>query len=430
MEFSFIKKKKILKDGEINEQPISIVLKSNFSQSIDFILKEGNIEYENTLITILKAIEYEELNKLISIIKYSDKTKYLEFLNASKKLSIYNSTQKIYRYGFKTRIEDAFFKLYNDAKNSLNTGDLVTFLIKQYSYYQKTESEILIPAINLILDEIIIGLKQNIHLLKQELNNQSYLPISKAIYAFLIFPKKEGMNKFKNIIRKDLNYKNNSGFQYEYFVTVDRFFSRLDLDYIPYIESMPEKHDVILAKKSNSITKSEISNIIDKDDFFNINVPLINYDPDKLINPNTDFDNIIDFTKILSALFNFFYFKNYNQKLPFDLGKVFIENITQPYSKYPDDVLIRTREILKKMFSQDSEFKNLFFTFLYVEKEAERINGWVNKFPKLLNQYLGGLEKLKESTIKKHFFNSTNNPIIGLQKEINDFIEKNLNITF
>ncbi|MDD7915470.1 hypothetical protein [Polaribacter ponticola] len=138
---------------------------------------------------------------------------------------------------------------------------------------------------------------------------------------------------------------------------------------------------------------------------------------------------MIDFTKILSALFEYFYSKNYNQKLKIDLGKVFIENITQPYSKYPDHILIRTREILKKMFTNDSEFKKLFFAFLYTEKEADRINGWVNKFPKLLNHYLGGLENLKEGTIKKHFFNNNNNPVVGFQKEINDFIENKINIT-
>ncbi|QXP64362.1 hypothetical protein [Polaribacter sp. HaHaR_3_91] len=414
---------------KVNEQPKCIVLNNYIIQTVDFILKEDNIDYKNTLITILKVIKYEEFDEIITTIKYSDKTKYKELIKASENLSIYNDTLKNYRYGFKTRIEDDFLKLHNDSKDSLSTGDLVAFLLNQHSYYKKINSEIIVPAINLILDEIIISLKQNIPLLKQEINHQSYLPISKAIYVFLISPKKEAINKFKNIIRKDLDYKNNSDFQYEYFVTVDRFFNRLDLDYIPYIENIPEKHDFKLGKKSNSITKPDISAIIDKDDFFNINIPLINYDTTKLINPNTDFDNMVDFTKILSALFEYFYSKNYNQKLKFDLGKVFIENITQPYSKYPDDILIRTREILKKMFANDSEFKKLFFTFLYVEKEADRINGWVNKFPKLLNHYLGGLENLKEGTIKRYFFNTEKNPVIGFQKEINDFIEKELNIT-
>lgn len=425
MGFNFLKKKSKLNNAKVSEQPSCIAFNNYMSQTTNFILNEDNIDYKNTLITILKTVKYEELDEIINTIKFKDKTKYEELLLASKDLFSYKAIQKSNSYNCVTRIENDFFKLYNDARDSLNTGDLVAFLIKQHYYYKKKiNSEIIVPATNIILDEITVSLKQNIPLLKQEINHQPYLTISKAIHVFLIFPKSEAVNKFKNIIRKDLDFKNNSGFQYEYFVTVDRFFSRLGLDYIPKIKSISESFDIILEEKCNSITKSEISDIIDKDDFFNVNVPLINYDTTKLINPNTDFNKIEDFTKILSALFKYFYSKNYNKELKFDLGKVFIENITQPYSKYPDDVLIRTREILKKMFTNDSEFKKLFFTFLYVEKEAGRINGWVNKFPKLLNHYLGELEKLKEGTIKKHFFNNTNNPVIGFQKEINDFIEK------
>ncbi|WP_405611519.1 hypothetical protein [Polaribacter sp. Asnod1-A03] len=408
---------------KVNEQPKCIVLNNYIIQTVDFILKEDNIDYKNTLITILKAIEHEELDEIITTIKYNDKTKYIELVKASENLSIHNDTLKNYRYGFKTRIEDDFLKLHNDAKDSLSTGDLVAFLLKQYSYYKNINSEIIVPAINLILDEIIISLKQNIPLLKQEINHQSYLPISKAIYVFLIYPKKEGMNKFKNIIRKDLDYKNNSDFQYEYFVTVDRFFRRLGLDYIPYIENMPEKHDVILAKKSNSITKSEISAIIDKDDFFNVNVPLLNYKAKDLIIVDKNIKNLNEFTHSLSIIINHFYIVNNTSKLDFDLGAVFIENITKPYPIYPDDVLIRTREILKEMFSKVDNFKLYFFYYIYEQKDFKNLPGWVNKFPPLLANYLGELDKFSQATIKKYFLPNEDNPVFNKNQKINDFIE-------
>ena len=43
----------------------------------------------------------------------------------------HNYTLKNYRYDLKTRIVDDFLKLHNDAKDSLNSGDLVAFLLKQ-----------------------------------------------------------------------------------------------------------------------------------------------------------------------------------------------------------------------------------------------------------------------------------------------------------
>lgn len=429
MEFSFLRKIKP-NNQKVNVQPKCIVLNNYIIQTVDFILKEDNIDYKNTLITILKVIKYEELDEIITTIKYSDKTKYEELIKASKKLTKYEDTKKNYRYHFKTKIEDVFFKLYNDAIISLNTGDLIAFLLNHYYYFQKETNEIITPISETLKTDIVLELIKNKALLVTEIEDQLFIPISKALYVFFLYDKKEALIKFKSIIRKKLDYKNYSMFELEHIQTTHIFFNRLGLDYIPKIGTSHKTSDLIIAKKSNSITESEISAIINKDDFFNVNVPLINYEPTKLINPNSGFDNMVDFTKILSALFEYFYSKNYNQKLKFDLGKVFIENITQPYPKYPDDVLIRTREILKKMFTNDSEFKKLFFTFLYIEKEADRINGWVNKFPKLLNHYLGGLEKLKETTIKKHFFNKKSNPIIGFQKEINDFIEKELNITY
>jgi hypothetical protein len=394
---------------KVNEQPKCIVLNNYIIQTVDFILKEDNIDYKNTLITILKAIKYEELDEIITTIKYSDKTKYKELIKASENLSNFNDTLKNYRYGFKTRIEDDFFKLYNDAKDSLYTGDLVAFLLKEYSYYKKINSEIIIPAINLILDEIIISLKQNIPLLKQEINHQSYLPISKAIYVFLIFPKNEGIIKFKSIIRKDLDYKNNSGFQYEYFVTVNRFFSRLGLLYIPEINIKPNEFDIVFTKENNSITKTEIFNEIDKADYFNKKIPLLNYDVKALMNPSKHFTNIKHFTSILSALFNDYYIKHYSVELSFDLGKVFIENITNPYPQYPDHVLIRTREILIKMLSSDIEFKFVFFGVLYMEKE-DGINKGVDKFCKILEAYLNKLNSFGFSSIKKNIYNTPKPP--------------------
>lgn len=428
MGFSFVKKIKISDNLENDGNLKSILLKNNVSQVVAFILNEDKVDYKTTLLTILESMSCEEIEESLSVIKSIDENKFEALLEASKELSRCEKGFNEGSYGFKTEIENSFFILYTEAKNSLSTGDLTAFLIKHYFYYNNKKNSILKPAINNLLQVIVIYLKQTIPLLRREIEGQLFLPISKTIFVFFLYDKTEAYNKFKNIIRKDLDVKNWSMFELEYFETVSRFFEKIGLDYIPKIDTVSGQFDIILTEESSSITKTEIFDKINKDDFFNRKIPLLNYQPQKLINPKTDIIKLEEFKVIISIIFNEFNPKG-SFKLNHDLGEVFIENITEPFPKYSDDVLIGTREVLKTMFSQNSEFKKYFFAFLYTEKESDKILGWVNKFPKILNHYLGGLENFSESTIKKYFFNNNDNPVIGFQKEINDFITKANNTT-
>lgn len=413
----------IKKHGVKTEEPYRLNIKSKASQAIDFILEKEKIDYKVTLRTILESLDYEEVEEVLTVIQRTDENKYFALLDASRDLRINNNFLKAYIHGFKTEIEDKFDLLYNDAKSSLSTGDLLAFLLKKYFHFKNKKLEVLKPATNDVLIEIEMLLIQNIALLKQEIGDQPYLPISKAIFVFLIYDKKEGLNKFKNIIRKNLEYKNHSIYQLEYFVTVDRFFDRLGLNYIPRIDTVSAQGDVVIAKKKISITKSIIYQEINKDDFFNNKIPLLNYNPKNLIIPRRNVRNLNRLTTEVSTLINV-HNEDKNGMNGYDLGKVFIENITQPFPKYPDEILIRTREVIKDMLTNNSEFKLLFFAYLYTEKEADRIPGWTNKFPQLFNDYLGGLENLRTSSIKKYFFNDESNPANSYQKQINDFLEK------
>lgn len=418
MEFSLLNKRK--------KKLSRLVLKSNTSQAIDYIIKEDKIDYKNTLMTIFKSLNCEEIEELLSTIKSIDKNKYEALLDASNELSIYNDSFREDVYGFETEIENNFLSLYSVAKSSLSTGDLIAFLLKYYFHYKKKRNKIIKPATNIALKEIVICLKRNKALLVTEINNQLYLPISKALFVFFLYNKEEASNKFKNIIRVDLKYKTTSLFELEYQDTADIFFDKLGLDYIPDIDTRAEKYDIVIAEKNKSISKNEISDEIDKNDFFNRKVPLLNFDPKKLINPKTNITgttNLKEFTKTISIIFNFFHTEN-KDDLNYDLGEVFIENITQPFPKYPDDVLIRTREILKKMFSENQEFSLIFLGFIFREFRAERLYAWSSKFPELLNEYLGNLDNFSKATIKKYFYHTKRNPIYSKDKIIETFIKK------
>lgn len=379
----------------------SILLKNNASQVVAFILQEDKVDYKATLIIMLESMTCEEIEESLSEINSVDKNKFEELLEASKELSICEKDSNECSYGFKTEIENSFFILYTVAKNSLSTGDLTAFLIKHYFYYNNKINRILKPAINNLLQEIVLYLKQTIPLLRREIDGQLFLPISRAIFVFFLYDKTEAYNKFKNIIRKDLDFKDWSMFELEYFETVSRFFEKIGLDYIPKIDTVSGQFDIILTEESSSITKTEIFDKINKDDFFNRKIPLLNYQPQKLINPKTDIIKLEEFKVIISCMFKDFYYNTHTHKLNFDLGKVFIENITNPYPNYSEDVLIRTREILKEMFLKDTGFKFVFFGFIYFTKE-NYLKKWPTKFPELLEAYLGKLNSFSESSNKKN----------------------------
>lgn len=425
MGYRFLKKRLTSTDTRTDKPLSRLVLKTNISQTVEFILKEERLDYKSALMTILKSLNYEEIEELLSIIKSTSQNKFEALLDASNDLIIYNTTLEEEIYTFETKIENSFYKLYLDAKASLSTGDLIAFLLKHYFHYKKKKNRILQPACNNVLSDIIVSLKECKALLTTEINGQLYLPISKALFVFFLYDKKEGTNKFKSIIRKDLFYKKTSLYELKYQVTANRFFNRLGLDYIPSIDTNSKKYDIVVTEKKTSISKEEIYNEIDKDDFFNRKIPLLNFDSKKLINPENDIKNLDEFTKTLSLLFNDFYrktnIKNEESITEYDLGEVFIENITQPYPKYPKEVLIRVREILKEMFLNDKDFKYSFFAIIYYLK-TYYLPGWTNKFPYILDNYLGRTKGLSYSSVKKRFLDVPENPIIPYLGKIKKYI--------
>lgn len=393
----------VKKEGHLS----SLILKTNISQAVDFILKEDRIDYKNTLKTIFKSMNCEEIEELLSIIKYSDINKYEALLRASNDLAEYNESVKGCIYAFETKIDNKFYALYNDAKNSLNTGDLIAFLLNRYFYYKKRRNKIIDPASNYILKDIVESLIEIKALLVPEIKHQLYLPISKALFVFFIYDKVEAFSKFKNIITKDLLHKNTTLYELEYQATANIFFDRLGLDYIPSIDISPEKNDIVISEKKKYINKEELLDEIDKDDFFNNKIPLSNFEHKKLINSKKNTKDLRELTKSLSLLFYDFYKKNDDFSQEYDLIEVFMENITQPYPKYSKEVLIRVREILKDMFLNNKDFKYSFFAIIFIAK----LPGWTNKIPKILSNYLGRTKGLGCSSIEKFFHGKSKNPI-------------------
>jgi len=425
MGFSFLKKKEVSVETEVLI-PKTLVLEDNVTQTVNFFKNEEEINYKKTLRVMLESLNLEEIEKVIYYLSIHENKKYSALLEVFQEMIGYGSNLEKPFYGFETKIKRDFSERYEEAKNSLSTGDLIALLLRFYFLYNENRDSIIKPVISEVLADVVRCIKENIPLLRAEIENQLYVPISKALFVFFLYNKKEALIKFKSIIRKDLINKRTTLPELEYIVTANRFFGRLNLDYIPRIDTVSEKFDLVLTDKEVSISKEEVYNEVDKGDFFNQKVPLLDFDASKLLNPRTNILNVDKFTKSVSRFFDIFYPYLDTGKLHFDLGEVFVENITQPYPNYSDEILIRTREILKEMFSRDEDVKLFFLGFIYTKITNNELINSGNKFSKIFNKYLEGLDKYSERTIKNYLIDSTENPFQKKKasKKLNNFSDR------
>lgn len=408
-----------------NQEPEKLVkLKTYEEQYIEFIYSHNKIRHDQLLKEILETLTLDQSNNFFLSLRKKHYQKYVGFLIASKKLSIVNKQMGFRVYGFESKTEKILIKQLDESKISLSTGDYLAFLIRKYFYYNSINCSILKPVANNAIIEIIVKLKQNTPLVRTELEGNLYLSLANALYVFFIYQKEKALNKFKNIILKDLKNKNFKSYQFQHNVTLERFFKRINLSYIPRIDTVNDKNGIIFTKAEKSINQSELLKIIDKEDFFNRKPPLQNYPADRLINISTDVKDFKTFSEIISKIFKKYACEK-DSAYEYDLGKVFLENISEPYPQYSPSVLIEVREILKEIF-KNSEFKKIFFCFIFLQHSDYKITSWVNKFPNILNSYLGGMEKYSVSSIKKHFYSDGNNPVNNnkAMKLYNDFMEE------
>lgn len=425
MGFSFLKKNNT-KVKEEFLKPKALTLKDNVTQVVDFFKNEEKIDYKETLMILLRSLNFKELKEVMFSL---ESNKYNNLFWASEELRIYNLIYKKFIYGFETKVKQDFLEKYEEAKISLNTGDLVAFLLKHYFLFTQNSDEVLEPVINNILLKVVVCLKENIALLEKEMNHQLYVPISKALYVFFLYDKKEGKCKFNNIIRRDLESKNTSLYELEYMVTANYFFDRLNLDYIPRIDTVSEKFDLVIADKEISISKEEVFNEVDKGDYFNKKVPLLKLEKKYLFN-NSKISKPKKTWLVLSTIINVFYEKTFDKKPSINIGDIFIETITNPYPKYSSYELIRTREILKEMFVLNDKFKIMFYSFFDDKKEDRSFNrnsfdAVRTKLPKILGEYFEGEDNFGATTVLKFLYEKNDNPVLDSIEEYQNFLKVN-----
>ncbi len=401
------------------------IYKDIFDQIIEYI--EDNyphIDYQNLAIILLKNKDEEAIEKILKyFINNLQIPKVAFYLKEEFYKLVNNDSGRLY-YTFKTKIEDQFDKDFKAAENSLNTGDQIAFLCGEYLKAEK-KSEItdfpLYQELQLTIGTIIA---KKIYVLKTTIESQNKIDISNSLHLFLLYEKEEATAKFSKIIQQDKDSRRNKDSVMHYWVMIDILMDRLATmdDFIPKITVTGKNGIIRFSNSKNSISREELNTIINKEDHFNSNVPLANFPPEKLLNPVKDFENYGKVENLFSTLFHeeitILKGKKYWEKINLDLGKIFLNTITEPYPSYQNYDLIRTREYIKELLhSGKSDFKNRFFRLIYDLKEKDATKRWNTKFPFIFNQYLK-IDGYSVATIRRFFRRDSENPIFYVEKEL------------
>lgn len=350
--------------------------------------KNTQHDYKSIAREILRKMSLTEIIDSMSYFQNFDKFTYSKLCEQFDLLGYLPSEKSKKSYGFETMIDQQFDKEYNSVRKISDTGVLMSFLIGKYVECRNNEHVFLEVAYQNLIHEIIILVKQQLPLLRSEINSQSFIPIQKALYVFFLFEKEDAFQKFKKIIRYDLKQRKTSNYHLEHFVNAELFFERLNLNYIPKIDSTTNNYDVLIGDHTLSITKNQIVDYLDSADFFNTKVPLVKLQHQYYINLQKDMIKHIQIKEILISFIK----EEVKLEVIRSIGgkniclvDIFISNISTPYSQYDDKILISTKNLLKRKF--DDAIMERFILLFYLFKEKGYLYNSTRKIPKILAEY-------------------------------------------
>lgn len=381
-------------------------LKTEKEQILDYLSSEQIVDYKVISMEILGKLSEEKIVEILLYLYQFHNSDYNKLCQSFKELEIKAGCDRLERtyFGFRKRMQEGVDLKIEEAQISLNTGDFIAFLISLYMRYSKKTAH---PEIKIVygeLQETIMGkLNQNIALLRSEIESKLYLPIQRALYMFFLYEKEEALVKFKIIIQKDINTRSFGFHEIEHFVNFDRFFNRLNLEYIPQIAMPGINYKEILATEKDSISKVDLKNILDRDDFFNSHIPLFDLSPGEYISAKNDITDYDDLKDILTTVFEKEFQLNILQEIngrTINIIDVFLDNITNAYSKYDKESLVHTRGILRSYIKNKENLLSFIILFRQLKDSKLLINS-TKKIQKIFSSYFGS--NVSISMINKYY---------------------------
>ena len=215
--------KQIDKSGllEKKSKENNLIVKPAFDQILNNLESvpnsNDNTDYYWITTEMKNHLNYKEVELLVDLTEnFSNRDAFLSALEKEK-------------YFWRNKIEFEYFKDIENAKLSLCTSDYLAFIIgKKYDLYLLMDKisfwnqtyKSLDSELNLII------LQENL-LCSLEGNQKAHVPVNYALSMFLLHNRDEALAQFKRILSSDRAHRLEVSHQAEYFLTVDKFFSRI-----------------------------------------------------------------------------------------------------------------------------------------------------------------------------------------------------------
>src|SRR5699024_4426664 len=254
----------------MNRMPEKFIYKNTFEQVIEYVQNSyPYIDYRNLTITLLKNADENEIESLFRHINDILLLPEVVFnlKEVIKNLAHNNGEGRIY-YGFKTKVEELFYKDLKAIENSLNTGDQIVSLCGEYAKAKYKSESLEFPLYNELMQIIGSIIANKIYVLRNAIESQSKIDISNAFHLFLLYEKEAATAKFLKVIKQDKASRRNNGSVMHYWVMMDTLLKRLGkgVEFIPKITVTGENGVVLFTTLENSISSKELDIIINEED--------------------------------------------------------------------------------------------------------------------------------------------------------------------
>lgn len=330
----------------------------------------AKLSYEDVQIVIKQLLHYKPINYELLL----EGIKQKSFVHVSK-------------------MQNELFDDISSARNSLDIGDFIAYLIGKKLKLSRSMSKEVEPYLDIssLLDHIDSKLIQTITELSYELADLETLPLKRVHYLFFIHPKAIAIDLFTKEVALKIAQSSNPNVDFGGLLTSSRFFERLQLEFIPNVSAANYKSTAIFENEDNEfITKDELFRKIDTQEWHHTLRPLAYLDSKYLINPEHD---VKDYTLLSKIMRDFF-----KKILPYEdenIFDVFYSNITRSYPnkiEYLDSELIYVRDTIKAVFfegkSKPNEAFYEFCAIIYHLNGATLLN-LTKRLPVLMEAYLG-----------------------------------------
>ena len=338
---------------EAKRKTNTLIVKPVYDQIVDNLKSisdsDDNSDYYYVITEMKNHLNYKEVELLIDL------------TNDLPNRNIFLSALKKEKYFWESKIESDYFKDMENAKFSLCTSDYLAFIIgKKYDLHLLINENNFWSKIYTDIDlELNIILLKNNLLCNLEGSQKAHVPVNYALSMFLLYDKKIALPKFKRILNNDRMHRLETLHQAEYFLTVDKFFDRIKLDFIPLINYLNQLDPINFDNINNQyITRNEIQFIIDKEDYFNKR----NFVIDKKYLLQSV--NICDEKKLKELYFTFFNF--FDNKISKNQIDVLYSCFTEINPKYDEFQIKFIRVKLIKLINEKEIAKDLIYFSYYL----------------------------------------------------------------